>query len=435
MASYLYALFDSTMMGLHVAQYWADIALWEHFLNEHPDIQSIVELGAYKCGMSVYLLGNALTRGQHFWTFDKDMPDELHGPLAKRLQLDRHFVHGDFFRDTRWRLEAILENDQMHPLVLFVDGGNKPLEFATFVPMLREGDYVAVHDYGTEYRPDALEPMGQFIEPIFVDECNLHRPCITRFWRRNAVSPDVVGLPAMINDQPLRPPPEKPSVPTEWMEKTPEERGFWLVATGTGRCGTGYLSKVLASVGVKCSHEGMFCPADNKRPSDGEIRARIKVRHDNAWWGWEAESSWLAAPYLRWPEMAGKQVVHLVRDPVAVINSQMRIRAFDQQTAYLEHIVHWLPGMAEWETPEHKAAYFYVAWNELIEPFATVCHRIEDDVVVLLEQLSIFPEGNVYDNKSYNSRVGLQQWDFQFKNLPDELRIPLLHMQERYGYG
>lgn len=33
------------------------------------------------------------------------------------------------------------------PVVLFIDGGNKPLEMKTFAPYLRKGDVIAVHDY------------------------------------------------------------------------------------------------------------------------------------------------------------------------------------------------------------------------------------------------------------------------------------------------
>jgi len=261
------------------------------------------------------------------------------------------------------------------------------------------------------------------------------QPSITRFYRRTGVEAGAVEFPAMINDQPIHPIPEKPDIPTDWMKRTPEERGFWLVGSGTGRCGTGYLSKVLSSVGVNCSHEGIFAPVEHKPPTDEEVHKRIQVRHDNAWWGWEAESSWLAAPYLNWPDMAGKKVVHLVRDPVAVINSQMRIKAFERPTAYLDFIYQWLPDMAYWETPEQQAAYFYVAWNELIEPFATVRHRIEDNIRPLLEKLSIVPEVEIYDNTAYNSRLGFRHWDFQVDTLPDELRIPLLQKQEAYGYG
>jgi hypothetical protein len=36
------------------------------------------------------------------------------------------------------------------PFVLFCDDGNKALEVAKYAPALRVGDYLAVHDFGTE---------------------------------------------------------------------------------------------------------------------------------------------------------------------------------------------------------------------------------------------------------------------------------------------
>ena len=31
-----------------------------------------------------------------------------------------------------------------------------------------------------------------------------------------------------------------------------------IISTGTGRCGTAYMSKLLTSVGIPCGHESLF---------------------------------------------------------------------------------------------------------------------------------------------------------------------------------
>lgn len=181
--SHIHNVFGSTFMGLVVRQYWADIALWELFLTEHPEIKSIIELGTFKAGMSLFLLGNALNRGQNFWTFDRDRPIELESPVAQRIGLDLAFVHGDFFEGTRDALVQLLTEERFKPLMLFVDGSNKPREFKEFVPLLSPGDYCAIHDYTTEYKPEDLEPLAGTLEPVFLEQCERIRPCLTRFWR------------------------------------------------------------------------------------------------------------------------------------------------------------------------------------------------------------------------------------------------------------
>jgi len=60
--------------------------------------------------------------------------------------------------------------------------GNKPLEMQTFAPMLRTGDYVAVHDWGTEIGYDDIMAIRHLLEQLFLDACVYHRSLL-RFWR------------------------------------------------------------------------------------------------------------------------------------------------------------------------------------------------------------------------------------------------------------
>jgi hypothetical protein len=219
-------------------------------------------------------------------------------------------------------------------------------------------------------------------------------------------------------------------VPYAVLETAVTERGFWLLATGTGRCGTGYFARVLNSTGMQCSHEGLF-----RTDHPAETRRRIQERIDNAWWGWEAESSWLAAPHLWRPEMEGMTVVHLVREPKKVIDSQMRIRAFDREDdTFYRWQLRWLPELAEME-PVERAVYFYVKWNAMIEPFASLRWRIEDDVCGLLSLLEVDTDGKeLFDDKRYNSRAGFRSSDVDLDGLREPLRSALRKTGERYGY-
>jgi cephalosporin hydroxylase len=177
-----HALFDSTFGGMVMRQYWSDLALWELFLNAYPDIKTVIELGAFHGGMSLFLKAETLARGQKFWTLDRLTPNALYTPLWKKMEID--FIEGDFWKETNGALLELLHDLALKPLMLFVDGGNKPQEFAGFVPELSGGDYVSVHDYSTEFLPENADPVAHLLEPVFVEECEgPPQPCLTRFWR------------------------------------------------------------------------------------------------------------------------------------------------------------------------------------------------------------------------------------------------------------
>lgn len=179
--SHIHNLFGSTFLGLKILQYWADIALWELFLTEHPHIHTIVEIGTHRCGMSIFFLGHAIQRDMSFWTFDKTRFPEMDSPIAKLFGLEEHFVLGDVFEQST--LTELLTDKFLKPLLLYCDGGNKAKEVQTLVPYLGQDDYVAVHDYTTEFKPDDIKPVEHLLEPEFLDECMCIRPCLTRFWR------------------------------------------------------------------------------------------------------------------------------------------------------------------------------------------------------------------------------------------------------------
>lgn len=221
---------------------------------------------------------------------------------------------------------------------------------------------------------------------------------------------------------------------------------WWLIVTGTGRCGTGYIMQVLNGLGVKCSHEGIFTPHHTPDGPvvppglvrDDEIRARIRTRLNNAWWGWQAASSWLAAPYLDLPELKDMKVVHLVRDTRKVVNSQLHQGGFENRgplsSLYYEFQLQHEPGLADLESQLERAAYFNTRWNARIEPHADILWRVEDDVRGLLDLLEIDYQGKeLFCDTSYNT-YGQPQSDVDLNALPKLLRGELREMTERYGY-
>ena len=85
------------------------------------------------------------------------------------------------------------------------------------------------------------------------------------------------------------------------------------IATGTGRCGTRYVSRVLSEVGIPCGHESIFQP-------------KGIVKNDRL----QADSSWLAAPYLNHDIALNVPVIHVKRHPVDVVSSYVHIGFFDR---------------------------------------------------------------------------------------------------------
>ncbi|WP_176251320.1 hypothetical protein [Sulfitobacter sp. HGT1] len=80
-----------------------------------------------------------------------------------------------------------------------------------------------------------------------------------------------------------------------------------LLITGCGRSGTQYLTEVLAAAGIRTSHEKRFTVFG---PENVE--------------GPQCEASWYAAPFLS--HLSPKtRILHLVRDPAAVVKSFHRI--------------------------------------------------------------------------------------------------------------
>ena len=89
-----------------------------------------------------------------------------------------------------------------------------------------------------------------------------------------------------------------------------------LIATGTGRCGTRFVSKLLTSAGLTCGHERFF---------DFNGLDFAKEQLANHWYGTYAESSWCAAPFLSDETLKDAFLVHLVRHPKTYIGSLLKI--------------------------------------------------------------------------------------------------------------
>lgn len=167
---------DCTFQGVRIAQTWNDLALWETFLNR-SGVRSVIELGTWTGGMALFFASQSKTRVLTVTTIDSNLSvNECRSQLD---DLGCRVLEEDLLGATASDLVRELILSAPGPLVLFCDNGNKPAEWCRYVPMLRPGDFAAVHDWGSEFGPENLSPNP---EPFLQVEAEAISS-LTRFFR------------------------------------------------------------------------------------------------------------------------------------------------------------------------------------------------------------------------------------------------------------
>lgn len=189
---------------------------------------------------------------------------------------------------------------------------------------------------------------------------------------------------------------------------------------------------MLNSCGIKCTHEQIFTTMGWRHALN-----MIKQRRMNPAWDWQAESSWLATPFLMERELYPFTVVHLVRHPRLVMESKLRLMFYSHPRygSYFNWMVPFLSGINEFEKPVDKAAFWYIKLNEMVAERADIFHRVEDDVRDLLDKLGVQWRGkDLFKNTSYNTRPGYGPATVEIGDVNVALRSLLLEMAGEYGY-
>jgi hypothetical protein len=173
------SLWTCFFMGLQPIQNWDDFYLWDRFLMDRPEIRSVIEIGTGGGGASLFLLMQSIARGFTFDTFDQfAAPAWILSPLAKRLELEKHFHVGDVWIAQKAEIHRLIGDPANHPMVLFCDGGDKPREFKEFGGLLHAGDYIVVHDWMNEFGPVDMKAVA--VTELLIAECDGLRS-MTRF--------------------------------------------------------------------------------------------------------------------------------------------------------------------------------------------------------------------------------------------------------------
>lgn len=222
------------------------------------------------------------------------------------------------------------------------------------------------------------------------------------------------------------------------------------IATGTGRCGTQYMSNLLSSLGIPCAWEIFFT-------SDGITKSLERLESIET--QFIAEASYMAAPYLKDLVFSDAKIIHLVRNPIDVINSFVSGFCYflsgsiegkvdddwqyeyppgaDKEFQHMKFIYEHIPELRMKNmNPYTRAAWYYIRWNEMIERNSTgreyYRHRIEDKINGVLEFINKKPNVNMHDDKSnhveYKKVHTLESFPFS------EAKNQLIDIGKRYGY-
>lgn len=231
---------------------------------------------------------------------------------------------------------------------------------------------------------------------------------------------------------------------------SPSIRLKYLV-TGTGRCGTVFMARLLTSLGEMCGHEAIFSHEGKEKAINRLMRKESvelsNCSRDGDWFIPErltSESSYMAAPFLDDEILSGSKIIHVVRNPLDVVNSHTQdVHFFEypnpHQLPWQQFVLTYLPEIPEIDNLLERACFYYIRWNEMIEDRAAgkpyILHRVEEKLSPdLIEFLNITQPESYFDDHRINS-WNRREKDFGYSDIPDgEIKSKFLLLAEKYKY-
>lgn len=228
------------------------------------------------------------------------------------------------------------------------------------------------------------------------------------------------------------------------------------LVTGTGRSGTVFMARLLTSVGLPCGHEMIFShdgidgavarlrgdkPLELSWASRASYVNNCWVEHNN----WlpdpkavVAESSYMAAPFLSHQCLDSAKVVHVVRDPVRVVNSFCNyidfFKSHSPSNDYEHFIYARLPELGSKMPQYDRAALYWVRWNQMVERSSPAYfHRVEDGPAGVLGFLG--KAGPCFSDASINTfRKSVNERFTPNKVESSVVRDEFVALGKKYGY-
>lgn len=133
-----------------------------------------------------------------------------------------------------------------------------------------------------------------------------------------------------------------------------------FVVTGSGRCGTTWMSRALTRAGLPCGHEEAYNPW-----------------HTGVWPDHlAADSSWVAACKM---DQVTEPMALLVRHPLAVVRSLVEIGFFtwDMDNPFHGPLQRAYPFVYDWTTPQDRALEMWTTLNHAALSRAEMVLRFE----------------------------------------------------------
>jgi len=217
------------------------------------------------------------------------------------------------------------------------------------------------------------------------------------------------------------------------------------------------MARLLTLAGIPCGHESIFdwkgVRWAEKRIA-GEVPLELSnistIRLENGTWSsvseWlsdvesiQAESSYMAAPFLSVPFLRNTSVIHVVRHPIRVVHSFCNNLEYFTHAhgtnSYEQNIYRHFPELQQ-EMPRYdRAALYYVRWNKMIQDSKPdLFMRLEDD------RSSLFEFIGKDEVRSEDARPNA--WNkpikYRFSSVTqvesDEIRQQFVEVGEEYGY-
>ena len=223
-----------------------------------------------------------------------------------------------------------------------------------------------------------------------------------------------------------------------------------VIVVGTGRCGTGYMAKLLTGMGVSCGHESIFTFRGIEEakfrllnPNEINFSHCMSVR-EKTWAEPQsivADSSYMSAPFLRNDLFDDAKIIHIIRNPIDVINS------FATDVGYFTS--NWIYNDFERFIEKHlpviykndydainRAALYFLQWNDLIfkncQGKKHIVFKIENS-----KKDSILNFLSKKQSRYVSSRTN--SWDqnklkFSIKHLSSKIQNRIIDFCKKYKY-
>ena len=189
-----------------------------------------------------------------------------------------------------------------------------------------------------------------------------------------------------------------------------------LVITGTGRSGTGYMSKLLTAVGVECGHEQVYTP-------HGVAKKDVP-----------AESSWCAVPHLQSPSVV------IIRHPLKVVKSWLELGIFLTRSEWGEFVKRYSPMVYTYKRPEDRALARWLYWNMYATSKADLVIRLEDMNLENLNRILKLGGFNAVDKLPELGRINKKTnykkhtWDGDWTDFDPNLARAAQEFARQWGY-